>query len=124
MKENENLTFFQIYRSNDKKKSKRLTRWRYFLEGELVAKSKEPFANYEAKYSIQRIRKNLKYGKYRWYTTIRSVGRWYWKLKSPNGRTVAMSTDFFKEEEDAKKAALAFKNTAWKASICKEINKE
>ena len=116
-------TYFEIYRSKDKGKTQ-FTRWRFILRKGIVARGGEAFTRYEAKYSIRRLKQHLADGTYKGGVTISEIDTWFWRIKAPNGRIVALSTDYFKTRDGATHSLDRFIENALNAPIFKKMTKE
>lgn len=107
--------FFEYYQSKDK--GEQCWRWRFILNGEIFAKSEEPFLRSSVYQAIQRLKKKAKV--YTTKTFSSSNKKFYWKLESLNGRTVAMSPSGHDNISIANSNMWKFMSLACKAEIRK-----
>lgn len=108
---------FEIYQGKDKGKQK--FRWRFRdTEGTIYAKSEEPFiSKLTCLRSIKRLQQNNKVKKGKAVFFVGKENLCYWRVKSNNGWTLAMSSKGHDSSVTASQIYRCFEDNASEATI-------
>jgi uncharacterized protein YegP (UPF0339 family) len=103
---------FEIYQDKGKE-----YRWRLKApNGQVLATAGQSFkAKADCKKSVERLMGDL--GKYKFEVYEDKAKQYRWRLKAPNGQTVASSSEGYKARADCEKAIESIKKGAGKAEV-------